>query len=98
MKRPSLARVSPPSLLSAAPLRRAALVVDQPRTVNSNAWQPAGKPALHLGPQVIQEARPLGGLGRGGGQGQQYGEEQGADGQTVVRTVDRTVDGMVRKT
>jgi hypothetical protein len=49
MKRTPLPKVSSPSLLSAAPLRRAALVVDQPRTVNSNsAWQPAGKPGLDL--------------------------------------------------
>jgi len=89
MKRPPLAKV-PPSLLCAAPLRRAALVVDQPRTVNSNPWQPAGKPALDLRPEVIQEAGPLGGLGRGGGQDQQDGEEQRAD--------RRTVDGTVRQT
>lgn len=86
MKRPSLVMVSAPSLPGAAHRRRFSLGLGQPCAVNPDPWQPAGEPGLDLGPQVIQEAGPLGGLGRGGGQGQEDGEDQRTDDWTVGQT------------
>jgi len=86
MERPSLVMVPAPSLPGAAPKRRSSLGLGQPRTINPDPWQPAGEPGLDLGSQVIQEAGPLGGLGRGGGQGQEDGEDQRADDWTVGQT------------
>jgi len=68
MERPPLVMAGAPSLLTMAWRRRPSMGLGDPRTVNSDAWQPAGEPGLDLGSQVIQEAGPLGGLGRGGGQ------------------------------
>jgi hypothetical protein len=63
-----------------------AIGLGQSYTINPDAWQPAGEPGLDLGPQVIQETGPLGGLGRGGGQGQEDGEDQRTDCRTVGQT------------
>ena len=90
MECPPLVLAGAPSLPSAARRCRTGVVLGQPCTINSDPRQPAGKPALNLGPQVIHEAGPLGGLGRWGGQGQEDGEEQRADGWTVHWTVGRT--------
>jgi len=86
VERPALVMVPAPSLLSPARQRPSSIWLAHPRTVNSDAWQPAGEPGLDLGSQVIQEAGPLGGLGRGGGQGQEDGEDQRADDWTVGQT------------
>jgi hypothetical protein len=86
MERLPLVMVPAPSLRSAVRCRRSSLGRGNPRAVNSDAWQPAGEPGLDLGSQVIQEAGPLGGLGRGSGQGQEDGEGQRADCRTVGQT------------
>jgi hypothetical protein len=86
VERPTLVIVPAPNLPTMARRRRSSIGRAQPRTFNSDARQPAGEPALDLGPQVIQEAGPLGGLGRGGGQGQEDGEDQRADCRTVGQT------------
>ena len=86
MKRSSLPMGSTSSLPSAPSRRPSSLGLGHPRTINPDPWQPAGEPALDLGPQVIQEAGPLGGLGRGGRQGQEDGEDQRADDWTVRQT------------
>ena len=86
MERPPLAMVPAPSLPAAAPRRRTGVVAGQPYTINSEPWQPVGEPGLDLGSQVIQEAGPLGGMGRRGGQGKEDGEAQRADCRTVGQT------------
>jgi hypothetical protein len=86
MERPPFAMAGGTSLPTLAWRRRPSMGLGHPRTVNSDAWQPAGEQGLDLGSQVIQEAGPLGGLGRGGGQGQEDGEDQRADCRTVGQT------------
>jgi hypothetical protein len=80
MERSPLAMVPAPRLPTMVPQRGSAVGVTDPRTVNSDAWQPAGEPGLDLGSQVIQEAGTLGGLG------QEDGEDQRADDWTVGQT------------